>query len=363
MNKLLKPQGVYNMERTYQNAIALLETRRRAYSKRWRDEHPQRAGEQVHLGGMPTVKGRPGLDRMGDWDIDLEMVHVAGTKGKGSTCAFVNSFLQQHGDTSGFPKKIGLYISPPLINTRERIQINAKPISEQLFATCTFEVWDQLWYHASQTTDGLENMPRYRQFLMLLSLHVFAREKVDVAVYETHSGSEYDCTNIIKPTATGITTIGMDHIRALGPSIENIAWHKAGIFKAGAPAFSMAQSPEVGAVLRHRAAEKGVLLNFVDVDDRLPPDAPVLRFEVQKMNATLAISLAETFLKKKQPEPDCRLTEIDIRRGLDRFSWPGRFHYIQDGKCQWYLDTAHNELSLKVATQWFAQSAATLQQK
>jgi folylpolyglutamate synthase len=293
----------------------------------------------------------------------LDIVHVAGTKGKGSTCAFVNSFLQQHGNTSGFPKKIGLYTSPPLISTRERIQINAKPISKQLFATYTFEIWDKLLYHASQTTDGLELMPRYRQFLMLLSLHVFAKEKVDVAVYETHSGGEYDCTNIIKPTVTGITTIGMDHIRALGPSIENIAWHKAGIFKAGAPAFSMAQDPEVAAVLRHRAAEKGVLLNFIDVDDRLPSDAPVLRFEVQKMNASLAISLAETLLKKKQPEPTYRLANADLRRGLDRFSWPGRFHYIDNGKSKWYLDTAHNELSLKVATQWFAQSAATLQQR
>ena len=167
------------------------------------------------------------------------MVHVAGTKGKGSTCAFVSSFLQQRGRTFGFPKKIGLYTSPPLMTTRERIQINAKPISEQLFTTYTFEVWEKLWYHASQTANGLENMPRYRQFLMLLSLHVFAREKVEIAIYETHSGGEYDYTNIIKPAVTGITIIGMDYVRALGPKIENIAWHKAGIFKAGVPVFSM----------------------------------------------------------------------------------------------------------------------------
>lgn len=206
-------------------------------------------------------------------------------------------------------------------------------------------------------------MPRYRQFLMLLSLHVFAREKVEIAVYETHSGGEYDCTNIIKPAVTGITTIGMDHVRALGPKIENIAWHKAGIFKAGVPAFSMEQSPEVGAVLRDRATEKGVQFNFVKVDDRLPPEARVLRFEVQKMNASLAISLAETVLKKKLLEPDYRLSKIDIRKGLDHFSWPGRFHSVRDRKYQWYLDTAHNELSLKVATEWFAQSATTLQQR
>jgi len=73
----------------------------------------------------------------------------------------------------------------------------------------------------------------------------------------------------------------MDHIRTLGPSIENIAWHKGRILKAGVPAFSVTQDPEAGAMLKHRATEKGVLLNFIDVDDRLPPDAPILRFDVQ----------------------------------------------------------------------------------
>ena len=155
----------------------------------------------------------------------------------------------------------------------------------------------------------------------------------------------------------------MDHVRALGPKIENIAWHKAGIFKTGVPAFTMEQSPEVGVVLRDLATEKSVQLNSVDIVDRLPPDMRVLRFKVQKMNASLAISFAETVLKKSFLEPDFRLSEIDIRKGSDNFAWPGRFHYYQDGKCQWYPDTAHNELSLKVATEWFAQSAATLQQR
>ncbi|KAG0650070.1 Folylpoly-gamma-glutamate synthetase [Hyphodiscus hymeniophilus] len=121
----------------------------------------------------------------------------------------------------------------------------------------------------------------------------------------------------------------------------------------------MEQSPNVVAVLRDRGTEKGNQLDFVDVDDRLPREAPVLKFKVQKMNASLAISLAETILKKKS---DCRLSKIDIREGLDQFSWPGRFHTVQDGKYQWYLDTAHNELSLKVATAWFAQSVATVHQ-
>lgn len=107
-------------------------------------------------------------------------------------------------------QKLGLYTSPPLITTRERIQINSKPISEQLFVTSSFEIWDKLWTYVPHTSDGLEQMPRYRQFSMLLSLHVFVKEKIDVATYETPCGGEYDYTNIINPTVTGITAIGMD---------------------------------------------------------------------------------------------------------------------------------------------------------
>jgi len=95
----------------------------------------------------------------------------------------------------------------------------------------------------------------------------------------------------------------------------------------------------------------------------LPLESRVFRCEVQKIKTYLAISLAETVLKKKLLEPDFMLSEIDIRKGVDHFSWPGRFHSIQNGKFQWYLDSAHNELSLKVATEWFAQFAATLQQR
>lgn len=215
-----------------------------------------------------------------------------------------------------------------------------------------------LWKHASKTADGLENMPRYRHFIMLLSLHVFVQEKVDIAVYETHSGGEYNCTNIIKPAVIGITTTGLDHIRALGPTIEKIAWHKAGIFKSGVPAFSMKHCPEVAAVLRDRGIEKGVHPISLDTDERLPLEALGLKFEVQRMHATLAISLAENVLQETLQTSEYRLSETDVYEGVIRFSWPGRFHYVHDGKRQWYLDTAHNPLSLEVATEWFARSIA-----
>ena len=279
---------------------------------------------------------------------------MAGTKGKGSTCAFVNSFLKAHGERTGFPQKIGFYTSPHLKYVRERIQIDSEPMSENLFSKYVFEVWDGL----SQST----SKPRYLQLLMLVSVHAFIRERVDVAIYETHNGGEYDATNVIqKPIVTGITTIGIDHVEQLGPSIENIAWHKAGIFKYGSPAFSTSQAPEVATVLQRRGREKDVALKFVDVNPILPLDANALKPEVQTKNSSLAIALADAFLKAKAPEKHRNLISHDVRRGVEQFSWPGRYHRIVNENYQWFLDGAHNELSVQKAAQWFAETAPETQ--
>ncbi|KAL8969056.1 MAG: hypothetical protein Q9197_004549, partial [Variospora fuerteventurae] len=191
-----------------------------------------------------------------DADVNgLNVIHVSGTKGKGSTCAFINSFLTAHGERTGFPRKIGLYTSPHLKHVRERIQINSKPLSEKLFAKYVFQVWHGL---SGKISPG----PRYLQLLFLISVHAFINEGIDVAIYETHNGGEFDATNVIqKPVVTGVTTIGMDHVEQLGPLIENIAWHKAGIFKHGSPAFSTFQEPAAATVLQQRASEKNVTLH------------------------------------------------------------------------------------------------------
>lgn len=227
-------------------------------------------------------------------------------------------------------------------------------MSENLFSKYVFEVWDGL----SQST----SKPRYLQLLMLVSVHAFIRERVDVAIYETHNGGEYDATNVIKkPIVTGITTIGIDHVEQLGPSIENIAWHKAGIFKYGSPAFSTSQVPEVATVLQRRGREKDVALRFVDVNPVLPLDANALKPGVQRKNSSLAIALADTFLKAKAPEKHSNLISQDVRRGVEQFSWPGRYHRIVNENHQWFLDGAHNELSVQKAAQWFAETAPETQ--
>ena len=260
--------------------------------------------------------------------------------------------MKAHGDRTGWPKRVGLYTSPHLKRVQERIQINGKPISEDLFAKYVFEVWDNL---TSQTLPK----PRYLQLLMLVSVHAFIRENVDAAVYETHNGGKYDATNIfLKPIVTGISTIGMDHVEQLGPSIENIAWHKAGILKPGRPTFSAPQEPLAATVLKRQASERNTPLETVDVDPSLPVGASALRPQVQKINASLALALTRTFLNEKAPAASRDLTGQDIHLGLQQFFWIGRFQHLNQGRHQWFLDGAHNELSVRNAAEWFAETLA-----
>ena len=285
------------------------------------------------------------------------MIYVAGTKGKGSTCAFANSFLRAHKERTGYPQKIGLYTSPHLKVIQERVQINSHPLSEDLFAKYVFEVWDRLSL-ASDPSKG----PRYLQLLFLTSVHAFIQEKVDVAIYETHNGGEYDATNIFpQPAATGIATIGMDHVVQLGPTIENIAWHKAGIFHKGTSAFATLQVPAATAILERRAAEKDTTLEFIGVDPQIPTSVSTLKTDVQRLNASLALALTNTFLAERAPSGYSRLTQQDVNSGVENFFWPGRFHQITDGNHQWFLDGAHNDLSVLKAAQWFAAAAPETQ--
>ena len=288
-----------------------------------------------------------------DNDVNkLNIIHVAGTKGKGSTCAFARSFLREHGLRTGFPRKIGLYTSPDLRCIRERIQINDQPILEGLFAKYFFEVWDRLSSQDLQVVEGRDKLPRPFQLLALVAIHTFVKEGVEAAIFETHCGGRYDATNVVeKPVVTGITTIGLDHITQLGPSIEDIAWHKAGIFKTDAPAFSAPQDLAVASILLGQAAEKDVILKFVGEDPSLPIDVPV-----QKINCSLALALVSSFLEQKASTEHRRLSPSTISQGIEKFSWPGRFQIIVEEGSQWFLDGAHNQLSLKHAADWFANT-------
>lgn len=297
-------------------------------------------------------------------DLDkLNIVHVAGTKGKGSTCAFVDSILSRYQQHGGPPTKVGLFTSPHLIAVRERIRIGSAPISEELFARYFFEVWDRLEENKHVAADAAApgSRPIYSRYLTLMSYHVFLSEGVDAAVYETGIGGEYDATNVVeRPVASGISTLGIDHVFVLGDSVDKIAWHKAGIMKPGSPAFTIEQVPSAAEVLKKRATEKGVDLKVLDIDPRLAsvkirPDAAF-----QKKNATLAVALAEAALKKLDPSfsPNPEALPQEFVDGLEQVVWRGRCEVKDEDTVIWHVDGAHTVDSLKMAARWFVGECA-----
>ncbi|KAG5929596.1 methionine-synthesizing 5- methyltetrahydropteroyltriglutamate--homocysteine methyltransferase [Claviceps africana] len=292
----------------------------------------------------------------------LNVVHVAGTKGKGSTCAFVDSILSQYR-----PRlcKTGLFISPHLIAVRERIRINSAPLSEELFAKYFFQVWDRLAESNACPEDAEPgSRPLYARYLTLMSWHAFLSEGVDVAVYETGIGGEFDATNLVeKPVASGISTLGIDHTFVLGDTVDKIAWHKAGIMKGGSPAFTVEQVPAAADVLQQRAREKNVQLTVLPADnDRLADVTIRPNVLFQKKNATLAVALAEAALTKLGLLPDSSSEPAALpdkfKDGLEGTVFRGRCEIKHEEKVTWYVDGAHTADSLKMSSRWFTDETA-----
>ncbi|EPS42095.1 hypothetical protein H072_3852 [Dactylellina haptotyla CBS 200.50] len=298
----------------------------------------------------------------------INILHVAGTKGKGSTCAFITSILRQYSQspnttaTTPFPTKIGTYTSPHLKAVRERIQIDGKPISETLFTKYFFELYDRLdaarKENASPVEESGGSMPSYFRFLTMLALHVYVREGVDSAVLEVGVGGEYDSTNIVeRPTVTGITKLGIDHVLVLGETLGKIAWHKAGIFKRGSKGFSVPQEDEGMKVIKARAEEKGVEFEEVEVLKAVEGIKLGLAGEFQKGNASLAVKMVEEHMKRCGVEitvGDGTVLPEEVKAGLEKAVWKGRCQIIEEDGVQWCLDGAHTKESIVEAGKWFA---------
>ncbi|XP_059483096.1 folylpolyglutamate synthase, mitochondrial-like isoform X2 [Neocloeon triangulifer] len=287
-------------------------------------------------------------------DSCLSAIHVAGTKGKGSTCAFTESILRHHGLKTGF------YSSPHLVAVRERIRINGKPLSMEKFTHYFWDVYNNLALKKECDSD----MPPYFKFLTVMAFNVFIKEKVDVALIEVGIGGELDCTNVIrKPVVVGITSLGLDHTTLLGNTVELIAWQKAGILKEGVPAFTVHNQPGDSLnVIRQRAEKiKCPLYLAPAFEDYKWPNGekPVLGLDsnVQKLNASIAIQLAHTWLKIKNGLPyEKRTLAIPelTAKGLLNVSWPGRAQtLIQSPQLKIFLDGAHTTESIENCLAWF----------
>ncbi|KAH9868726.1 hypothetical protein J1614_007798 [Plenodomus biglobosus] len=304
----------------------------------------------------------------------LKPIHIAGTKGKGSTSAFISSILAQYSSSNAAlpPTKIGLYTSPHLRFVRERIQINNEPISEELFARYFFEIWDRLEAAAAAEEEpepsSVSTKPVYFRYLTLMALHAYLKEGVDSAVIECGIGGEYDSTNIlVNPTVTAVTSLGIDHTAMLGSTLPEIAWHKAGVFKQGSVAFTAPQKAEAMTVLHERAAEREVKLHVVDVHPALENNSIKLGLGAafQKINASVAIAAAAAHLRAlgHTSVPDPTITpaiELPAKfvRGLEQVRWAGRCEVRREKNVAWHIDGAHTLESIQVTGQWFSEQIA-----
>ncbi|XP_043914214.1 folylpolyglutamate synthase, mitochondrial isoform X2 [Protopterus annectens] len=334
----------------------------------------ERGQPQMQLEAMKAFLERTGL-MVEDLD-QLNIIHVTGTKGKGSTCAFAERILRNYGLKTGF------YSSPHLVQVRERIRINGQSLSKELFTKYFWQVYNRLEETKHNQHGG--GMPAYFRFLTILAFHVFLQEKVDLAVIEVGIGGAYDCTNIIrKPVVCGISSLGIDHTSILGDTIEKIAWQKGGIFKPGVPAFTVQQPASPLAVLMDRAREIGCSLHLCpDLDDF---ELEGVKFELgpegdhQRLNAALALQLCRTWLQQRQyqdffvaqdavhvPElstsgrPPLTSTfrpSLAMLEGLRNTEWPGRTHVLSHGPLTYYIDGAHTKSSMQACIKWFRERA------
>ncbi|RYP28619.1 hypothetical protein DL766_005772 [Monosporascus sp. MC13-8B] len=326
--------------------------------------------------------------------VKLKCIHVAGTKGKGSVCAFLTAILT-HPTVRPRAGRVGTYTSPHLVSVRERIQLDGEPISRELFARYFFEVWDAFTASAraelasssssplsEEELQGPATKPFYFRFLTILALHAFLREGVASAVVECGIGGEYDATNVLPAeavTAAVVAQLGIDHVGMLGGTAPEIAWHKAGVCKEGRRCFTRSleggDGEEVMRVLRRRAAEKGAEL--VEVDDAAvlrwggvrSAEAGSLEGEFQKFNQALAVGAALEHLRVLEnsseplsPTADSWLRDLPpgFAEGLQSARLKGRCEtHVQDD-VTWLIDGAHTAESLEEVARWFASKRKML---
>lgn len=293
------------------------------------------------LYGLHRFGLRPGLEttrRMAAWSGNphqsLRFIHVAGTNGKGSTCAFLESVYRRAG------YRVGLYTSPHLVSFRERIRLNGEPIPEA--DVVSFMRASRAWTAVLEE----EEQPTFFEWVTVLAMHWFRERGCDLVVWETGMGGRLDATNIVQPQAALITNVGWDHMQWLGNTLAAIATEKAGILKPGVPALTAAQDAEVLEVLRARARACGVLLGEIREDGALMREVRGWRLGLrgahQAWNAALAVSAVRVLA------PVFPVSDACLREAVESARWPGRFDVRKREGRTIVLDGAHNRPAFEV---------------
>ena len=290
------------------------------------------------------------VEHLGRPDSSYPSAHIAGTNGKGSTAAFLESILR----TAGL--RTGLNTSPHLEKINERLRINGEEISDDAFAQILTRI--QTLIEQLLASGELRAHPTYFECVTAMAFEYFARERVDFAIFEVGLGGRLDATNILTPQLSIITRIDFDHENFLGHSLREIATEKAGILKAGVPAIVAEQPPEAYAVILARAAELGVEVfqpsELFHIDKQSVQDgcvratitdlssgksfdlAPRLPGRFQLQNALNAVAAAQLLATRGFSIP-----HDAIERGVATAVWPGRLEKLQSHP-DLYLDGAHN---------------------
>ena len=310
---------------------------------------------------------RPGLSRitelmrrLGDPQNGLKYVHIVGTNGKGSTAAMLSSVLTRAG------YRTGLFISPYVVDFRERMQICGEMIGREELAAFTERV--------RPFAETMEDLPTEFELITAIALCWFAARRCDIVILEAGMGGEFDATNVIPaPEAAVITNVGLDHTEYLGPTVEAIAETKSGVIKPGCDAVAYPNPPSVLEVLARRCLERGASLTVADPDrlqllsrslagqrlrfGALELELPLLG-EHQIRNAAVVLTVIERLRGRGFAIPD-----EAVQDGIAAVRWPGRFELLGRDPL-FVLDGGHNpqcmEALLQAAEDYLAGKRLTV---
>lgn len=290
------------------------------------------------------------LDAMGHPERKMKLIHVAGSNGKGSVCAYLSSILKAAG------KEVGLFTSPHLVKINERFKINEKDVSDELFLEAFEGVMDLVRQLLKEKPEEFAH-PTFFELLFLMGIYIFDKAHMEYVVLETGLGGRFDATNVIeKPLVSVITSISLEHTEYLGDTYAKIAGEKAGIIKEGCPVVYDGTRKDVEAAILKKASEMHakayairpdmykILMNTqktidfsMDTGYYEPMNVSIDTVaEYQVMNAMEAVTAALVM--------DVGLTEADIHSGMKNMRWEGRMEPVLPGVI---LDGAHNDSGIE----------------